>query len=156
MTRPIVALLALPLACALISATLSTSPSQQESLNRPEKTALQKHMGEINHGVRNITKLLRAEDGRSEILSQVSRIQKIIIDAKSEVPMQVAKIEIEERRRAERVHFRLALNNLLRGFLELEDAVLQGEDAAIGAALGALGELKDMGHKRFKAPNRER
>ena len=120
------------------------------------KSQLAQYMGELNAAVRSIPKALEEEGGREKALAELARIQKVVVDAKAEVPATVASIEDGKKRAEEAVHFRVEMNALLRGFLDLEDAVLQQDDKAVQKALRKLGETEDEGHSEFKGKGGER
>lgn len=128
----------------------------QDAPGGREKTQLARYMGEINGAVRSIPKALAEEGGRDKALAELARIQKVIIDAKAEVPSTVASIPDEKKKAEEGTHFRMEMNVLLRGFVDLEDAVLERDEKGIQKALRALGETKDEGHSEFKPKGGDR
>jgi hypothetical protein len=142
-------LLALPLGLGSLGLLATAWPSAQGEGGR-ERSALASHMSELNGALRMIPKALAEEGGEAKALAELARVQKIVVDAKSEVPPPVAALSDEVARAAELAKFRLQLNALLRAFLDLEDAILKDDQAGIEKALAALGEAKDEGHAAFK------
>jgi soluble cytochrome b562 len=151
MLRRTTLLALVPFTLGLLALTL---PSAQDDGTprggaRGAKSELGETMEAINAGVRTVARG-RADGASAENLAALAGIQTLIVAAKSHVPTMLAEEADAAKQAAELQAFRIEMNALLREFLDLEDALLQGDAAAAEAALEKLGAMKDAGHERFK------
>jgi len=140
-------LFALP-CVALLTLTftaLSAQPPQQDR----ETTALGKKMREINGILRQLGKGIADESMTQDNAAKILRLQALAVEAKSETPALLAKMADDERAEA-LVGYRVQMNVLLAGLIELENAVLKHETKDAEKALRALNEAKAEGHGEYK------
>ena len=142
-------LLALPcLALAGLALSVPSAPSAQPVQQR-EVTPLGKKMREVNGILRSIGKSLGDESKAEANAEAVLRLQTLAIEAKAETPRLVAAMQGDERDEME-IGYRIQMNAFLSGLIELENAILKGEEKAAQKALRALNEAKAEGHGEYK------
>jgi hypothetical protein len=148
MIRPLSWFALLPLALGLLAFTLPDP--QAQGGGRREKTVLGQQMEAINDAVRTVARGWEANGASPEILAALVSAEKAILVAKGEVPPMLADEADAAKKAAMLADFRKDLNGLLRGFLDLEDALVAGDKAAVEKSLEALSDKKDHGHDEFK------
>lgn len=110
---------------------------------------LEAYMEDFQRSLRRLQKKLADAEARAEVIAEVCRLQKVAIDAKSELPVLIAE-QAEEQQPAERVAYRKQMQQVVRTLLDLEDALLDDDPEAAMDQLRKLNEAKQSGHERFK------
>ena len=112
-----------------------------------------KDMKGINRAAKAIGKFLKDPKGEAP-MEQVATLQKLAMSAEFRTPSLAAK-QPEAERTAFVKAYRKQINTLIRGSLDLEEAMEAKDWAKAGKALEAMNDAKQTGHKKFK-PKRKR
>ena len=107
-------------------------------------------MGDFQRTTKKLPTLLEDEPRWEQALAEVCRLQKVSIDAKSEVPELVTGIEDEKKRKKARLAYRAKMQEFVRALLDVETALLEENAKAAKKALRELDKLKSDGHGKFK------
>jgi len=149
MIRRLSILALLPLTLGLLAFALPLQDGGRQG-GRPEKSPLAKQMEVINGSMRTVGRGWEANGASPEMLSALADAEQAVLAAKALVPGMLAAMEDEAKKDEELMAFRIEMNALMRGMLDLEDALIAGDNGAVEKSLAALGDLKDAGHQRFK------
>jgi hypothetical protein len=134
-------LLLVPLAVPFVPRAAQESGGEHES-------ELARQMEAIEDLVKPLRKHLRPDGSRAEALAALVDIQRLSFACKMLVPEIAAKLPESERAVLVTAYRRTMVDFLLRQ-LELEGALLDGDEAAIQAAFDRFREMEDSAHERF-------
>ena len=151
MSRPLTTLLA----CALLSLIPSTLLTRQEGQEEEhEETELEEHMHKIEDSLRKLRRSLRDESKRDASLEEIAAMQREALEAKLLTPSMAEALPAAERAAMIRA-FRRTMVDVIAGQLELEAAILDGDQEAARAAFRKVHDMEDAGHERFTIEEEE-
>lgn len=127
----------------LVAGFVPAAPSQDDS-------PIARAMGDIQESLKKLEASLDDEANLAAAWPEVCRLQRVVLDAKDALPSTVTELEDEKKRDKQTIAFRLEMQGLLRGFLDLEAAVLEGKEKDVKKALRGFEKLKSAGHSEFK------
>ena len=142
----------LSLSCVALAASalsVPSTPSAQPPVQERKVTPLGSKMREINGILRSIGKGIGDESKAAANLEAILRLQTLAVESKKETPTLIGRMEGDERAEMT-VGYRMQMNQLLAGLIELENAVLKGEGKAAEKAMRKLNEAKAEGHGEYK------
>lgn len=145
MRRLSLALVALAATPFLLSALASQEPAGHEAGH--EDTPLARAMEDLNSGFKRLRRTVRRGQVE-ESLRLLQLMEQAAVTAKGELPPLVARLP-EGERAAAGVAYRKQMCDLLRAFLDLEEAVLERRDDDVKALVDRIAALRDAGHERF-------
>jgi len=128
----------------LFAAVLGARPQDEEH----EISVLEDHMETIEGAVKVLRRSLRDPANRADSLELVAEIQAATVVCKSLVPPMAETVPADERA-AFITEYRLMLVDFLGYQLDLERALLAGDEEAAKAAFKQVREMEDTGHERF-------
>ena len=134
--------LLLVLLCLALGAPLFSNQDSAEKLGEL--------MGDFQRTTKKLPGMLEDEPRWDEALAEVCRLQKVAIDAKSEVPSLISGMEDEKKRKKARLQYRAKMQDFVRALLEIETALLKENVKAAKKGLRELDKLKSDGHGKFK------
>ena len=118
-----------------------------------EEEALHEGMSQLNRSLRTLRKSLRDEGRNEESLLVVAEAERGASMCKTERPP-LTDQQPEAERAAYVADYRRALIEVQRGLLDLEEALLAGDNEKAQELLKAVKKLEGPGHDRF-APEEE-
>ncbi|MEZ6017234.1 MAG: cytochrome b562 [Planctomycetota bacterium] len=128
-------------------------PGGQEGEGRQRQpSALKGHMEALEEGVEKLGAALEAEDAATKIedlLKAVCELEKVSIDAKSEMPRSMGRLEEKDKGKA-LVSYRTQMQGLTNALFEVELQLLAKDVKKAKKALGALEQIEQKGHSEFK------
>jgi hypothetical protein len=137
-----IGVLALTLAAA-VPAALQDSGEEHH-----EESVLHENMELIEETLGRLRRELRDASNHRAALERVVVVQQAVLACKNETPPMAASLP-EGERQAFVDAFRGQMITLMRGLLELEEALLADDNEAAQAALRKVREMEDPGHERF-------
>lgn len=152
------ALLSACLATALLCFVVARARVPRQEVQEQEGADLQEselahHMEAIEDGVRSLRKELKDESSWPAALATLAEVQRLSLACKLLAPETARALPEAERAALVRA-YRGTMVEFLRRQLELEDALLVGDAAAVQGAFERLREMEDSSHERF-APEDE-
>jgi hypothetical protein len=126
------------------------APASQGGQGRGPDTELGKFMSDMSGTLKEVGTALAEEGDLKQALAEVCRLQKGAIDAKGEVPVQVAEMQQGKKQDKALIEFRESMHGLLGGLFQLELALVAEDAKAAGKALRELDKVKSAGHGKFK------
>lgn len=124
----------------------SASPSAAVS---QDETALGKMMEEINRGFRKLRKDLDDAKKNDESIVLVRELQTIAAKARLEKPARLSEVA-EDARKQFVIDYQRTMIEFAHGLLDLEDALLAGENDRAKEVRDNLNKAKSDAHKAFK------
>jgi hypothetical protein len=112
------------------------------------ETVLETHMLTVKASIRALRRSLRDAESAPASLTSIGAMQAAILAAKGETPRMAERIP-EAQRAAFVSAFRLEMITLMRAALDLEAAVLNGDQEQVQSVFDALRELEDPAHEKF-------
>jgi len=128
---------------------------EHEGRGRREETKLSHLMHDVEDSLEKLGGSLAATDGQVANVAEVSRLERVVLDAKDEIPPLVAQIQDPEERAERTAQFRLKMQDLERAMLDLEAALLKQDPEAAQKVLDSMDAIERSGHNEFR-PRRER
>ena len=107
-------------------------------------------MEEIGGAVKALQEALKKDDGLAAALPDVWKAQRAVIDAKSELPKAVSDMTDEKAKHKAEIAYHTQMQDLLRAFLDVETAVINGDAKKAEKALRQADNLKSAGHGQFR------
>ena len=147
--RAFLLLLALPL--LFVTAAAAATPSLAAPFapaQEPGEDALEDHMLLMESAMKRLRRSLRDPEKRDDSLGYLVKMQEAALAAKQLQPRMTAGVP-EEERAAFLAAYRRDAAVLLRSLVELEIAVLEGDEAKAKELYDRLAELEETGHERF-------
>ncbi len=148
-------ILALPLLCGLAFAfhpSPSTAPLQHEHADgdheHHEESALHEGMKQLKRSIRTLRKSLKDEGRNEESLLAIVEAQRGVSLCKTEVPP-FTKKQPEAERAAFVLAYRSKLIQVERALLDLEEAMLAGDNEKSQGLLKIVKKMEGPGHDRF-------
>ena len=129
------------------------TPTAEAQRDGGAEGELAAHMGDLKQSLRKLGGMVEDEAQMAASLEEICRLQKVVIDAKSETPSTVSSIEDEKKQRKAALKYRSTMQDLLRAFLDLESAVAAGDAKKAKKAMRAFDKLESAGHSEFKPRN---
>jgi hypothetical protein len=146
----------LPLILALLAITLLSAafavPAPRAVAD--DDTQLAQYMDDINKGMRSLRKLLADPESNPQSIEIVRQLQLLGVKAKGEQPALLADIP-EADQAAFLTAYAKAMCALVGGFVELEVALLDGDNERAKELRSELNKLKKPGHRDFKKPDED-
>ena len=115
-----------------------------------EDSELTSHMKIINKGYRKLRSTLRDAERNAESLEKIWEMESHALAAKSLEPDKFA-LTPEADRAAFMVGFRKTMTELIKAMLDLEVAVLDGDNDQAREILKNINKMKKPAHEKFKA-----
>ncbi len=115
-----------------------------------DETQLEQYMEDINRGMRKLRRAVTDPEANAESIQDVRAIELLVIKSRNETPKMAADIA-EADMAAWMLEYQQGMLEFSAKLLELETALVKGDNEAAGAAYKAVGELKSPAHKKFKA-----
>lgn len=157
------------LALAVPAAQVIASTAQDPRPDRPQRpeggggperqaSALKGHMAALQEGVEKLTAALDADDAEpkyDELLDAVCQLQRVSIDAKSETPRSLSRLEEKDKAKA-LASYRTQMHALTNALFEVEVELLAEDVKQAKKALRALEQVQSKGHGEFKKGGRGR
>ncbi len=113
-----------------------------------EETELARHMQAIEDQVKSLRKCLREEGGQAAALEALAELERESLYCKGLVPAAAAALPEAERAAFTRA-YRRAMVDFLALQLELEAALLDGNEESAKGAFDRLRAMEDSSHERF-------
>jgi len=114
-----------------------------------DATVLAQNMEIVEDGLRALRRSLRDPAAAADSLATLAACEAAVLACKLERPIKTAGLPEAEREAFVKA-FRVEMIGLVSGFLELEKAVLEGQDAeATKAIWDRIKALEDPSHERF-------
>ena len=137
---------------ALASSPLTTASASQDRQRgggeHEEEGPLHEGMSRMNRAMRTLRKSLRDESRNAESLEVIVEAQRAASLTKTETPALTAK-QPEAERAAFLVAYRQEIIRVERALLDLEEAVLAGDNEKAQELLKAAKAMEGPGHERF-------
>ena len=111
---------------------------------------LEGFMGEIDGVVKGLEKVVESKTGIAATMADVIKLQKLAIDAKSELPSALSAITEAKALKKATLSYKTQMQNLVRASLDLETAVLNEDVKGAAKALREFDKLKSAGHSEFR------
>lgn len=115
---------------------------------------LHDYMEEIEHGLEEVGEALESEEAMAAALGKVTHLQRVAIDAKDQTPKMVLKMEEGPQRDRAAIGYRLKMQDMVRGLLDLEAGLARKDAKAAKKAMRDLEALEESGHKEFRKRSR--
>ncbi len=142
-TRYLSLLLSSLLLCAFVL------PSRQDDDDHEDETPLAEAMHSMEDALKSLRRSVRKVDAREASLASVLTCEKAILFCRTQEPAMLASIPEGERERF-LTDYRLELVRTERALLDLEAALLEGQDVeTLRALYKAIKGLEDPAHERF-------
>ncbi|HIG11967.1 MAG: hypothetical protein ABGY71_12485 [bacterium] len=145
-------LISLPLATCLVLLAGAASPTLQDTqgdhAEDEDQSPLAQGMSRLNRSLRTLRKALRDESRKAESLEAIVDAQRGVSQAKTEVPPFTA-AQPEDEREAFVLAYRLQMIQVERDLLDLEKALLSGDDQAAQKMLRTVKRREGPGHEKF-------
>lgn len=125
-------------------------PGQEGRQRQP--SALKGHMEALQGGVEKLATALDADDAEAkvqELLAEVCALQKVSLDAKSESPRSLGRLEGKDAEKA-LLSYRTQMHGLTNALFAVELALLEKDVKKAKKALGDLEQIEAKGHGEFK------
>ncbi len=132
----------------LVPLTVPFVPHALQEREGEHETELAQQMEKLEDQLKPLRKHLRPDGSRADALTALVEIQRLSLACKTLVPEIAAKLPEAERAVLVTAYRRTMVDFLLRQ-LELEGALLDGDEAAIQAAFDRFREMEDSAHERF-------
>lgn len=132
----------------LVPLTVPFVPHALQEREGEHETELAQQMEKLEDQLKPLRKHLRPDGSRADALTALVEIQRLSLACKTLVPEIAAKLPESERAALVTAYRRTMVDFLLRQ-LELEGALLDGDEAAIQAAFDRFREMEDSAHERF-------
>ncbi len=138
-------------ASAILVLTFSLVSAQGPEGGR-QQSKLGPFMESLQATVEKVTDSLKADEPEfAALLAEVCELEKSAIDAKSESPRMFARMEADDKKLPGlKLDFRIAMQDLVRGLLDLELALAKEDKKAVKKALRELSKIEDAGHGDFR------
>ena len=142
---------------ALLAITTAAAPlmSQNAEGQRPKRTRspVKVEMQKMEEALEAVDDYLQKPEGDAP-MAQIAAATTSVIEAKKHAP-RAASTQPEEKRADFIKSYQIEMNKVLRGILDLEDALLANDLKAAEKAMKAFSAMEKAGHKVFK-PRRRR
>ncbi|MFT4540343.1 MAG: soluble cytochrome b562 [Planctomycetota bacterium] len=113
-----------------------------------EETVIESAMLELQSALKKLRRSVRKEDQQAASLEQIDIAQAAIVRAKKESPLRTTD-EAEAARPEFLIAYRSAMIVMLRGLLELEEAILEGRIEDARALVSKIRDSEDPNHEKF-------
>jgi hypothetical protein len=133
---------------AAFSPVTNAFATQDEHGEHDEEGPIHEGMSKMNRAMRTLRKSLRDESRNAESLQAIVEAQRGASLAKTETPGVTAK-QPESERAAFVVEYRLEIIRVERALLDLEEAVLAGDNEKAQELLKSAKSMEGPGHERF-------
>jgi len=107
-------------------------------------------MHEIDATVKSLAKAVDAKGSLEASLPDVAKLQKLVLDAKAELPPSLAEITDAKAHKKALLAYKSQMLDLERACLDLEAAMLVDDPKKSDKALRELEKLKGAGHSEFR------
>lgn len=148
MTR--ITLFAAASAATLLLVAVAPAARRDPAATRQDASKLETFMQEINATVKSLHQVVESKSGLDAALPDVAKLEKTVIDAKSELPAMVAEMQDAKAKQKATIAYKLKLQDLLRACLDLETAMLNDDAKKADKALREIDGLKSAGHSQFR------
>ncbi len=133
---------------SLFVAAVALCPLLSVSPQDDETTELDQQMEVVEAAVGRLRRSVRDPDKRAESLALVVEAETAALACKGHTPSMAAALP-EGERDAFVAAYRLEAAKLLRGLLDVEIALLNGDDEAAKTALQIVRDMEEPAHERF-------
>lgn len=143
------------LVALLAIATAATPLLSQDGDKRPvrKKSPVKAEMQKMEDALDLVADWLKKPEGDAPMAS-ITEAAVAMIEAKKHAPLATAR-QPEGKQKQFVKNFQIEINKVLRNILDLEDAMLNGDNKAAEKILGGMKDIEKAGHKVFK-PRRRR
>lgn len=126
--------------------TPATQPARQEKEN---PKALEKSMEQMERSFKTLRKQIEKPEMNESSLTQVENLLRATVEAKRHLPPILSKLPDAEKK-AKAVEYKQMMISLVRAELDVEDALLEGDNAKAATSLSAVHDLEVAGHTDFR------
>jgi hypothetical protein len=130
-------------------AAVSRAQDEAKRESKAGDTELAKHMEVVEEGMKKLRRSLRKPDTNAESLETLGKIQAATVASKSLTPAKAAKIPEAERQKFVTA-YRKDMAKMLNAFIDMEVAVLDGDNAKAMEIHKKMKEIEDEGHKKYE------
>jgi hypothetical protein len=134
---------------AVPSVTVTNPSAPPSAAVSQDETALGKMMEEINRGFRKLRKDLDDAKKNDQSIVLVRELQTIAAKARLEKPARLSEVA-EDARKQFVIDYQRTMIEFAHGLLDLEDALLAGENDRAKEVRDNLNKAKSDAHKAFK------
>lgn len=131
----------------------SSLPAVVSTVEEPA-TKLEKYMEEINKGFRKLRADLKDKQKNDESLALVRTLQDTAGKCRLEKPAKLADVKKDEQAQFV-LEFQKSMIELSHRLLDLEEALLDGDNEKAGQVRDEINQMKSTAHKQFKADDDE-
>jgi hypothetical protein len=135
---------------ALILMSLPLLGAMGQDPGHDDETPLMQQMQVLKSGMKGLRRSLRDPENRAGSLATVLEMQVASQMAKTEVPVMTGSLA-EAEREAFVAAYRADMVEMQKGLLDLELALLAGDDEKAAEVYQQLKDREDAGHERFTA-----
>jgi len=146
--KPLLALALLPFLSVPLLSLRAPQEGQRPEKEHHEESELEEHMERIERSVKALRRSLRDPALAAESLQTLAEIQAQTLACKPLTPAATARLPEGEREAFVKA-YRKAMIDFLTRQLELEAALLEGDEEAVKTAFDAFREMEDPSHERF-------
>lgn len=125
----------------------ATKPAREE---RENPKALEKSMEQMGRAFKVLRQQITKPEMNESSLTQLANLQRATVEAKRHLPPELAKLP-EADRKAKALEYKQMMNNLVRAQLDVEDALLEGDNEKAATALNSVHDIEESGHKDFRS-----
>ncbi|RMH01473.1 MAG: hypothetical protein D6702_11205 [Planctomycetota bacterium] len=132
----------------LLALPLLAAGGQDPSGHEEEETPLARQMHVMEEGLKFLRRSIRDPERNQESLAALLRVQAAAQAAKTEAPRMAAGLA-EAERPAFVLAYRRGIIGVQRAFLDLEEALLTGDNDHAREVFARIRDLAESGHERF-------
>ena len=140
-------LVIVPAALLALAAFVPTAP-QGGGKGPPSK--LGGVMEDMDATVKSLTKAVAAKASMEAALPDVAKLQKLVLDAKAEVPESITALTDAKAHKKALLGYKTQMLELERATLDLEAAMLVDDAKKADKALREVDKIKSAGHSEFR------
>lgn len=107
-------------------------------------------MEELGGAVKALSERIKKGEALEEGLPDVWKVQRAVIDAKSELPETITALTDEKAKKKAALAYREQMQELMRSLLDVEMGLASGDAKKADKALRAADNLKSAGHSQFR------
>lgn len=126
----------------IVLASSARTPAQGGKLNSS--------MEELGAAVKSLQEKVKSAEDLETALPDVWKAERAVIDARGELPKQVAEMTDEKARKKAELAYRNQMIELARALLDVEAALAAGDAKKADKALRQADNLKSAGHSQFR------
>src|SRR4051812_9978351 len=146
--KSIVTLTSATVLFALPAFMLVSRPTVARAEDKVQKSELHGHMEDIDELLKKLRKSCRKPETNEESLKLLTEIQELMVKSKALVPTRAAKVPEADRAKFI-ADYRKEMAGTISQFLEMESAILSGDNAKAQDIYKAIVEREDKDHDLF-------